>query len=436
MGPAILVQTPRGTRDFGPQEMHRRRIVEAQLRQVFASFGFKEIQTPTFEELELFTAKSGAGIIDELYAFKDKGGRDLALRPEITAAVMRFYFTSLKMEPKPLKLYYFSNCFRYDRPQAGRYREFWQMGCELIGDPSPVGQAELIALAVQLVDAAGLKNYILRLGHLDVLRAVLDASGLSKEGRKELMRLIDKRDVKGFTAALPDAADRDRLVRLFETQDLEGLRELADGAGCDEAVESVAVLLGRLERLGVDPKRVRLDPSIARGLDYYSGVVFELDAPKLGAEKQLLGGGAYDLSDVFGEPSVASLGFALGFDRLLVALEAEGAALAEAPGPDVHVAALTEASMDAALEAAARLRRAGARVELESTARAPKKALQRASQVAAAQSLLIGDRERESGQFTLKDLSTGQQRSLTLEQLEDQWRPRVAAGSQARPPTG
>ncbi|MBW1933503.1 MAG: ATP phosphoribosyltransferase regulatory subunit, partial [Deltaproteobacteria bacterium] len=131
------VSKPRGTRDFAPDEMERRRAVEKRMRQVFESYGYREIATPTMEHMELFTMKSGEGIIDETYSFHDKSGRMLALRPELTAPTMRFYMEKMRMSPKPLKVYYFGNCFRYDRPQKGRYREFWQMGCELIGTDKP-----------------------------------------------------------------------------------------------------------------------------------------------------------------------------------------------------------------------------------------------------------------------------------------------------------
>jgi histidyl-tRNA synthetase len=142
---------PRGTRDFTSEEMDKRRYIEKVIRSTFQTYGYHEIQTPTFETLELFTAKSGQGIIDELYFFKDKGNRDLALRPELTAPVIRFYIDKLQMEPKPLKLFYFGNCYRYDRPQKGRYREFRQAGCEIIGTDTPEAYAELISLAYSIL---------------------------------------------------------------------------------------------------------------------------------------------------------------------------------------------------------------------------------------------------------------------------------------------
>ena len=142
-----MFKIPRGTRDFNPAEMQKRRYLEDSMKKTFKIFGYREVQTPMFENLDLFTAKSGEGIIEEIYSFADKGGRELALRPELTAPVIRFYVDKLQMEPKPLKLFYFGNCFRYDRPQKGRYREFRQAGCEIIGTDTPEALAELIALA-------------------------------------------------------------------------------------------------------------------------------------------------------------------------------------------------------------------------------------------------------------------------------------------------
>ena len=139
-----MLQKPRGTRDFLPAEMAQRRHIERRMRTIAQSFGYGEIQTPMFEEQELFTLKSGEGIIGEMYAFEDKGGRKIALRPEVTAAVVRAYVNEAQVAPKPLRWYYFAECFRYERPQKGRYRQFWQFGCELIGADSAAADAEVI----------------------------------------------------------------------------------------------------------------------------------------------------------------------------------------------------------------------------------------------------------------------------------------------------
>jgi histidyl-tRNA synthetase len=160
-----MLQKPRGTRDFLPDEMEARRHVELKLRNVARCYGYREVCTPEFEDLELFTMRSGEGIIEEMYVFEDKGGRKLALRPEITAAVIRMYINEAKVAPKPLRWCYFADCFRYERPQKGRYRQFWQFGVELIGADTAAADAETIMLASDMLNATGvtyeLKVYIL-----------------------------------------------------------------------------------------------------------------------------------------------------------------------------------------------------------------------------------------------------------------------------------
>jgi len=165
----MKVQRPRGTRDFLPPDMARRRFIERKMRKVAENWGYQEIQTPTFEDLELFTVKSGEAIVEEIYEFRDKSGRALALRPELTAPVIRMYVNELQREPKPLKFYYFGNCFRYERPQKARFREFWHFGVELIGSDRPEADAEVIALASAMLDEIGLSGD-LHIGHLGVLR--------------------------------------------------------------------------------------------------------------------------------------------------------------------------------------------------------------------------------------------------------------------------
>lgn len=409
------MQPPRGTRDFGPREMAQRRSLEARLRDVFRTYNYGEVQTPAFEEIELFLAKSGPGIKEEIYDFKDKGGRENALRPELTAPVMRYYFSNLKMEPKPIRLFYFGPCYRYDRPQAGRYREFWQMGCELIGDDTPEAHGELLRLALALFEAAGLKNYQMRVGHLEILRSLLESCGVPRADQAPLMRLIDKKDLPRLEEALGAKTDRsniERLLRFFQLTRLEEIRPLATEEKARSAFAHLERVFATLESLGADLGRVRVDPTIARGLEYYTGLVFELDAPDLGAEKQLLGGGAYDLSAVFEQPPVASVGFALGFDRTLVAMERTGVPAPEPEPVDCHIAALSAGAVAAARRAALRLRAAGLRVELESLPVAMKRILARASQLKARYAVFVGDKEAERGVFALKDLATGAQREV------------------------
>src|SRR5512137_808111 len=194
-------QKPRGTRDFLPDEMEARRAVEGRLREVGRLWGYREVCTPEFEDLELFTMRSGEGIIDEMYVFEDKGGRKLALRPEITAAVIRMYVNEAKVAPKPIRWCYFADCFRYERPQKGRYRQFWQFGVELIGADTAPADAEAILLAADMLDATGV-TYELKVGHLSFMKNLL--AGLDPASQRKVMAHLDKKDFDGLATTLDE----------------------------------------------------------------------------------------------------------------------------------------------------------------------------------------------------------------------------------------
>lgn len=415
------VQAPRGTRDFAPHEMATRRLVEHTLRRVLNSFNYREIQTPAFEHLDLFLAKSGEGIREELYAFKDKGGRDLCLRPELTAPAMRFYHTRLSREPKPLRVYYLGPCYRYDRPQTGRYREFWQVGVEVVGEIGPRGHAELLALALELFSAAGLKNLVLRVGHLDVLRNLVEEMlGVPRADQAPLMRLVDKKDFDGIrTWASARGLSKpvvDKFLTVFEATRLSDLKSaVAESGAAQGAFDHLEQVLAGLEAFGAPAGRIQFDPTIARGLDYYHGLVFELDCPDLGAEKQLLGGGEYKLAALFDAQQEPTIGFALGFDRLLVALERAHALPEPDVRTDVVVASLVPEAHNTARRLAMAMRAQGQRVELDLTDRGPKKAVQRAMQIKARRVALLGQRELEAATVTLKDMDSGAQESVPLD---------------------
>ena len=281
----MTVNRPRGTRDFLPADTARRKYVENVMRNVARNWGYSEIITPTFEHLDLFTLKSGEGIIGELYNFTDKGGRDMTLRPELTAPVMRLYVNELQSFPKPLKLFYFENCFRYERPQKGRFREFWQFGVELIGSGKPDSDAEVIALADALLKAVGVRGDM-KLGNLAVIRTLL--RGLEPEIISKVMRLVDKKEYASLEALVEEIGAEEQLKSdLFKLIKLEGryiLQDVKEIVGNIPELVSFEKTLKLLDAYGVD---YSLDFGIARGLDYYTGMVFEVYAEGLGAQKQV-----------------------------------------------------------------------------------------------------------------------------------------------------
>jgi histidyl-tRNA synthetase len=429
------IKAPIGTRDFAPAEMAVRHHLAMRLRAVFERFAFREVATPTFEDLALFTAKSGPGIVSELYNFKDKGDRDLTLRPELTAPVLRMYYASHFNDPKPLKWFYFGNCFRYDRPQAGRYREFWQFGCEVIGAGTPLAYAELLALADALLKEAGLQERDFLVGHVMVLRHCVDSFGFEADMRSRMMRAIDKRDDDEIRRLAREKggceAALDRLFLVMDAPTLEAATNALtidlspddpDSANLRAALEELRAVLHHLKTFGVAD--VRLDLGIARGLDYYSGLVFEVHSPILGAQKQLLGGGGYDLSGVFGGQPTPTLGFGLGFDRTIVALEKQAemegkeAAFPQPLGPVAYFAALSDAALAEVLPIVARLRAAGAHVDLDVMGRKPGAIAKHASAIGARNLVIVGDRDLESSRVQVKAMATGEVREVGLGELE------------------
>ncbi len=395
-----MLQKPRGTRDFLPNEMEARRTIEWRMRDVARCWGYREVCTPEFEDLELFTMRSGEGIIEEMYVFEDKGGRKLALRPEITAAVIRMYINEAKVAPKPLRWCYFADCFRYERPQKGRYRQFWQFGVELIGADTAVADAEIIMLAADMLNATGV-TYDLKVGHLSFMKNLL--KDLEPQVQRKVMAHLDKKDFDGLSGTLESMGQADLGTSLISLVECRELDDAFDIAGMIPEKERIHRIVESLDTAGVN---YSLNFGIARGLDYYTGMVFEGFAQNLGAENQIIGGGTYRLAHLFGGDDVASCGFAIGFDRVMVSLgEIQDK-------KDTIVAILcTNEGRFYALKIARIFRNAGIRSEMDLMERGLGSQLAHASK-SADFAVVIGKREAESGNVTLKNLRSGEQKTL------------------------
>jgi histidyl-tRNA synthetase len=415
-----MFQVPRGTRDFTPEEMEKRRYIEQNMAATFTSFGYGEIQTPTFENLELFTAKSGESIINELYTFTDKGERELALRPELTAPVIRCYVERLQMEPKPLKLFYFGNCYRYDRPQKGRYREFQQAGCEVIGVDTSEAVAELLALAFTLLKNIGLKNVRINIGNLTIISAIFKRLNLLKDDQKILLPLIDKSQFDDLKLSLLecDVTDKEAetFVRVLQTSEINEIRSFI--ANDPDAIKELHIMETILDLLKnafhVIDYGIKL--SIVRGLDYYKGLVFEIDAPVLGAEKQLCGGGSYELISLFGGTEVPTSGFAVGFDRTILALEAEGFKFPPSK-LDVYIIPVNQDMIYTSIEIAQQLRSQGFSVDFDQLRRGIGKSLKYAGSKHVEKVIIVGPKELEKKTLTLRDMKTGSQEIVSIVEI-------------------
>lgn len=418
------IQRPRGTRDFLFEEMKERKEIENTLRGVFETYGYGEIKTPLFEDLTLFTTKSGEGILGQIYNFQDKGGRDLALRPELTAPVARLYLNELQKTPKPLKMYYFGSCFRYERPQKGRWRQFWQMGCELIGGKSPESEAEIIAMAAHSLEELGLEDFEIHIGNMGIIRGILNQAGVGKQDQDTIMAAIDKGDVEELKKDLKELEITEYASELLLTLvGLKGHRETIEEASeiiknspdSLEALDELEELLDILEAFGFSNYTVNL--GIARGLDYYSGIVFEIYVQGLGAQKQISGGGTYNLIEIFGGEKVESTGFAFGFDRLVECVRLCGAETSLPKSVDVYVAPISKELKLKAFEIAQILRKGGIKTDVDLVGRKLKKILSQANNLQADYVVLVGKRDLEEGKITLKDMESGKQELLEINSL-------------------
>jgi len=451
----MTIQRPRGTRDFLPIDSFRRNAVRRRMQEILERWGYSEVSTPTFEHLELFTIKSGPSIIDEIYAFQDKGGRDLALRPELTASVMRMYVGELQKAAKPLRLHYFGNCFRYERPQRGRFREFWQLGAELVGSDRPDAEAEAIALAQELIKSAGVSGD-LHLGYLGLIRAMMRTIPASE--RPTLMRFIDKKERTLLAEKLQEIG-RDHLG-LLELIDLKGRRaldraaemaedlakmsddllddeveagdsEIASAAGdrvarsdraapADLDLAHFAELVDLLATYGVE---ATVDFEIVRGLEYYTGTVFEIYATGLGAQNQICGGGTYSLAALLGGQETRSTGFGIGFDRIM-----EIVTLEERPPAPVAVVFVPQVRAEAIRAARALRSSVPQPIVLDVMGRGLGAQLKQASAIGASFAVIVGPKEVEEGRLTLREMSTGSQESLRLGEVAERLAQRKEGG--------
>ncbi|RJS73286.1 histidine--tRNA ligase [Methanophagales archaeon] len=426
----MRIERARGTRDFLPEEMRKRRTMEARMRDIAEKWGYGEIRTPSFERAELFTVKSGEGILNEMYEFRDKGGRHLALRPELTAPVIRMYVNELKMAPKPTKVYYFGNCFRYEEPQKSRYREFWQFGAEIIGSDRPEAQAEIIALAYHILEALGIHiKAELHVGHVGLIREVLRAANVEAERINSVMRLIDKGEREEVIELLRETgAKKDLIDDLISLVDLkvkgkDALKEARERgiiASDSDASKELEMLLQILDYYGVV---YTLNPGIARGLDYYTGMVFEIyeTGGRLGAQNQICGGGSYRLATLFGGDDTPSTGFAFGFDRLADLFPHETPDLKRDGVAAVAVVPIREKNADSAdvveeaIKIASRLRE-HIPTYIDVMSRNLSAQLSYANALDASFAVLVGRTEIKEGKVTVRNLDTGEQEKIGVDE--------------------
>ena len=414
----MLTNAPRGTKDILPDSVGSWNYVEQKIRDICARFGYEEIRTPMFEHTELFHRGIGEGtdVVDkEMYTFEDRGGRSITLRPENTASAVRAYLQNkLYGDGALTKLFYIGSMFRYDRPQAGRMREFHQFGVEALGEANPAVDAEIILLAMEFLKSLGLKDLKLSLNSVgcpscrpayrkalqDYLRPHLEElCGDCKERfERSPLRILDcKADAdKEFMTGAPNITD----------------------CLCDECREHFEKVQSFLRDAGVD---FELDPRLVRGLDYYTKTAFEIKYAPLGAQSAVAGGGRYDglIAEMGGNPTPA-VGFATGLERVLLALEKQGLLPEQEKKADAFVVALGAEAQSAGFKLLQKLREAGLKALMDYAGRSMKAQMKQAGKAGARFALILGEDEIKENAVMLKDMEKSEQQKVSLDEVINQ----------------
>lgn len=420
-----MYQVPRGTSDILPTEQLYWRFIEQKVVHVCQLYGYERIDTPVFEDTGLFTRGVGEGtdiVEKEMYTFEDRGGNKLTLLPEGTAPVCRAYLEhGLHNLPQPVKLYYFVSAFRYERPQAGRYRQHHQFGCEAIGESDPALDAEVIDMAWHFFQSLGLNR----------LTLLINSIGC-KQCRPKYLAIL--KDYYGKYAQNLCADCKVRLernpLRLLDCKQ-PSCQQVADAAPrnidylCPSCDEHFKRLQKYLDLLGFP---FQINPRLVRGLDYYTRTVFEIQPEEEGSQSTIVGGGRYDdlIEELGGKPTPA-VGFATGIERIVRNLKREGIAVPLLPKPHVFLAFVGDEAGAEAMKLAAKLRRAGIGVIEAMGSRSLKAQLRQADALGARYTLIVGEQELKSHVVILRDMTTAQQKTVSLHQIENELRDQITS---------
>ena len=411
----MLTTAPRGTKDILPGAVNGWRYVESVLRDVCREFNYQEIRTPIFEHTELFQRGIGDGtdVVDkEMYTFNDRSGRSITLRPENTAAVVRsFVENKLYAEPMPLKVFYIGPMFRYDRPQAGRMRQFHQFGVEAMGSPSPVVDAETILLAITVLKRLGLKDLKLKINSVGCPKCRPQHRTLLQDyfrpHLKELCEDCQSRFDRSPLRILDCKVDHDKPF-------MAGAPKITDSL-CEECHDHFEMVKKLLDEAGVD---YEVDSTLVRGLDCYTKTAYEVQYSPLGAQSAVGGGGRYDgLVEELGGPSTPGVGFAMGLERIILALEKQGLLKSEKEAIDVFAVVPDEGGTADAFKAVMTLREAGYSCDMNQIGRSMKAQMKQADRTGARFALIFGEEERSRGAVTVRNMADSSQEEIKRSEI-------------------
>lgn len=416
---ALITQGMKGTQDLLPADSAAWQFAENTISKIAENYGFREIRTPVFEHTELFQRSVGDTtdvVQKEMYTFNDKGGRSITLRPEGTAGAVRAFLEhGLFNEPSPMKVYYHTSCYRYEKPQAGRLREFHQFGVECFGSGHPAQDAELISLANDIFFVFGIDNLELQLNSI----GCPDCRPKYQEALREYFGAhVDElcEDCKGRLDRNP--------MRIVDCK-CDSCAAVSKDAPvitdylCDECSVHFESVQKYLKGMGIP---YIVNPKIVRGLDYYTKTVFEFVSNEIGAQGTVLGGGRYDgLCDELGGRHVPALGFAMGMERLMLLLEAKGIELPSHDKPAIYIAPVGEAASIKAAVLARDIRNSGMEAHFDTMGKSIRAQMKYANKIDAIFSVVIGDNELEEGTVKVKEMETGEEYPLNLEDFVEEF---------------
>lgn len=413
----MLTKAPKGTKDLLPEESYKWKYVKHTFEQLAARYGFKQIDTPVFEHTELFHRGVGdtTDIVQkEMYTFEDLGGRSITLRPEGTSPVVRsFVEHKIYAQPQPTKLYYDIPCFRYEKPQAGRLRQFHQFGVELFGTSSMLADAEVISLGYEFLKKLGITGIELRINSIGCPNC--------RENHRNALREFLKPRYDELCNTCKERYEKNPL-RILDCKS-PTCQEIVKGAPvmldylCDDCRESFEELKDTLDAMGIE---YTVDPYIVRGLDYYTKTAFEFVSDTGRAQSTVCGGGRYDnLIEQIGGPATPGVGFGLGIERLLITMEECGIEIPDEDNTDVFIVMMGDKAKKYGLELTGKLREKGINTQIDLLARNIKGQMKNADRVGAKYAVIIGDNELESGVLSVRLLEKSEQIEISQKDIID-----------------